>query len=74
MPVEVSQQAEPGTLGAALLAGVGAGVYGSLREAATRAGIARRFEPDERRAARYAGKVARHRRWAAGLLAGPGES
>jgi xylulokinase len=74
MPVEVSQQAEPGTLGAALLAGVGAGVYGSLHEAATRAGMARRFEPDERRAARYAGKVARHRRWAAGLLAGPGES
>ena len=73
MPVEVSKQAEPGTLGAALLAGVGAGVYGSLHEAATRAGIARRFEPDERRAARYATKVARHRRWAAELLAGPRE-
>jgi sugar (pentulose or hexulose) kinase len=71
MPVEVSQQAEPGTLGAALLAGVGAGVYGSLREAATRAGIARRFEPDERRAARYANKVERHRRWAGEMLAGP---
>jgi xylulokinase len=73
MPVEVSKQAEPGTLGAALLAGVGAGVYGSLAEAATRAGIARRFEPDERRAARYAAKVAGHRRWAAELLAGPRE-
>jgi sugar (pentulose or hexulose) kinase len=73
MPVEVSKQAEPGTLGAALLAGVGAGVYGSLHESATRAGIARRFEPDERRAARYATKVARHRRWAAELLAGPRE-
>jgi xylulokinase len=73
MPVEVSRQAEPGTLGAALLAGVGAGVYGSLPEAATRAGIARRFEPDERRAARYAGQVERHRRWAAQMLAGPGE-
>jgi xylulokinase len=73
MPVEVSRQAEPGTLGAALLAGVGAGVYGSLHEAATRAGIARRFEPDERRAARYAAKVASHRRRAAELLAGPRE-
>jgi sugar (pentulose or hexulose) kinase len=72
MPVEVSRQAEPGTLGAALLAGVGAGVYGSLHEAAARAGIARRFEPDERRAARYDGKVAAHRRRAAQLLAGPG--
>ena len=73
IPVEVSEQAEPGTLGAALLAGVGSGAYGSLREAATRAGIARRFEPDGRRASRYAAKVASHRRWAAEMLSGPGE-
>ena len=73
MPVEVSRQAEPGTLGAALLAGVGAGVYRSLHEAATRAGIARRFEPDERRAAEVCHQGGRHRRWAAELLAGQRE-
>src|SRR5215468_7223144 len=72
IPVEVCEQAEPGTLGAALLAGVGSGVYGSLPEAAAHARIARRFEPDERRAARYDSKVAAHRRRAAQLLAGPG--
>jgi xylulokinase len=70
IPVEVSEQAEPGTLGAALLAGAGSGAYGSLREAATRARIARRFEPDERRAARYTAKVAHHRQRAAELLPG----
>jgi sugar (pentulose or hexulose) kinase len=72
MPVEICEQAEPGTLGAALLAGVGSGVYVSLSEAAARTRIARRFEPDERRAARYAAKMARHRQRAAELLSGPG--
>ena len=72
MPVEVCEQAEPGTLGAALLAGVGSGVYGSLREAAAHARVARRFEPEERRAARYATKVARHRARAAALLSATG--
>jgi xylulokinase len=72
MPVEICEQAEPGTLGAALLAGVGSGVYGSLSEAAAHTRIERRFEPDERRAARYAAKMAGHRQRAAELLSGPG--
>jgi xylulokinase len=61
MPVEVTDQTEPGTLGAALLAGVGVGAYRSLSEAAERVRIARRFEPDPARAAAYAEKVERHR-------------
>jgi sugar (pentulose or hexulose) kinase len=60
MPVEVTDQIEPGTLGAALLAGVGVGTYASLPEAAARVRIARRFEPDDERAAMYAPKVERH--------------
>jgi hypothetical protein len=68
MPVEVTDQSEPGTLGAALLAGVGIGTYGSLAEAASRVRIARRFEPDPARAERYASKVERHRATVASLL------
>ena len=60
LPVQVSAVAEPGTLGAALLAGVGAGTYGSLIEAAAHAHIAKRFEPDRRRAAKYHDKVAEY--------------
>jgi xylulokinase len=61
MPVEVPNQAEPGTFGAALLAGVGLGAYGSLAEAADRVGIARRFTPDADRAAAFRSKLDRHR-------------
>lgn len=70
VPVEVSDLPEPGTFGAALLAGVGIGAYGSLTEAAALARIGRRFEPDEGRARRYAAKFARHRNVAADLLSG----
>jgi xylulokinase len=68
IPVLVAGVPEPGTLGAALLAGVGAGVYGSLGEAAASARVAGRFEPDEGRSARYEGKLASHRNWARALL------
>jgi xylulokinase len=68
LPVQVCGVAEPGTLGAALLAGVGAGMYESVNGAAALAGIARRFEPDERRASRYQHKLAEHRRWARAML------
>jgi xylulokinase len=61
MPVEVPSTAEPGTLGAALLAGVGLGTYGSLAEAAERVAIGRRFEPDPGRAAAFGPKLRRHR-------------
>jgi sugar (pentulose or hexulose) kinase len=68
MPVHVPKVREPGTLGAAMLAGVGAGVYGSVGEAAAQAGIARRFEPDGGRASRYEEKLTRHSHWARALL------
>jgi len=67
LPVHVSAVAEPGTLGAALLAGVGVGTYGSLTEAAAHARVAKRFEPDRRRASKYQDKVAEHQRIAKAL-------
>ena len=72
MPVEVTDQSEPGTLGAALLAGVGTGVYASLSETAERVRIARRFEPDPMRSARYAEKIERHRAAVTAQLGGRG--
>jgi sugar (pentulose or hexulose) kinase len=55
LPIEVVAQNEPGTFGAAILAGVGAGVYGSVSEAvAELVTVGRRFEPDSRRGALYA--------------------
>lgn len=68
IPVEVSDQSEPGTLGAALLAGVGLGTYHSLGEAAERVRIARRFEPDDGRGTRYREKVERYRAAVASLM------
>lgn len=61
MPVEVPSQAEPGTFGAALLAGVGLGTYASLAEASERVGIRRRFAPDAARAEAFRSKLGRHR-------------
>jgi xylulokinase len=61
IPVEVPKPAEPGTLGAALLAGVGLGTYASLTEAASRVAIGRRFDPDADRAAAFLPKLRRHR-------------
>ena len=56
LPVEVVAQDQPGTFGAAILAGVGAGVYVSSSEAAARlVKVSRRFEPDARLGELYAG-------------------
>ena len=48
-------QDEPGAFGAAILAGVGAGVYDSVSSAvAELVTVSRRFEPDLERGASYA--------------------
>lgn len=55
VPVEVVAQDEPGAFGAAILAGVGAGVYPSVSTAVSElVTVSRRFEPDPGRGARYA--------------------
>jgi sugar (pentulose or hexulose) kinase len=60
VPVEVVAQEEPGAFGAAILAGVGAGVYPSVSAAVARlVTVARRFEPDPGRGASYAHVLAR---------------
>jgi xylulokinase len=71
--VEVSDLSEPGTFGAAALAGVGTGTFASLTEAAALARIGRRYEPDEARARRYEVKLSRHRNLATEILAGQGK-
>jgi xylulokinase len=54
VPVEVVAQEEPGAFGAAILAGVGAGIYPSVSAAvAELVTVARRFEPDLERGALY---------------------
>jgi len=54
IPVEVMAQEEPGAFGAAILAGVGAGIYGSVSSAvAELVAVGRRFEPDAARGMRY---------------------
>ena len=54
IPFEVVAQDEPGAFGAALLAGVGAGVYVSVSDAVQRlVKVSRRFEPDPRRGGLY---------------------
>jgi xylulokinase len=60
VPVEVVAQDEPGAFGAAILAGVGAGLYASVSAAVDRlVAVERRFEPDPARGALYAGVRAR---------------
>jgi xylulokinase len=55
IPTEVVAQDEPGAFGAAILAGVGAGVYDSVSAAvAELVTVSRRFEPDTQRGALYA--------------------
>jgi sugar (pentulose or hexulose) kinase len=55
VPVEVVAEDEPGAFGAAILAGVGSGVYPSVSEGVARlVSVGRRFEPDPARGARYA--------------------
>ena len=55
IPFEVVAQDEPGAFGAAILAGVGAGVYPSVSSAVDQlVAVSRRFEPDRERGAMYA--------------------
>jgi xylulokinase len=52
MPIEVVEHPEPGTLGAALLAGLALGIYDDLEEVSRRySGTRAVFEPNPRRAA-----------------------
>jgi xylulokinase len=54
VPIELSQQPEPGTFGAALLAGAAIGVYRSAGQAAREMANAKRcFEPSRKRARLY---------------------
>jgi sugar (pentulose or hexulose) kinase len=56
IPVEVVAQEEPGAFGAAILAGVGSGVYESVSSAVAQlVAVSQRFEPDTGRGALYAG-------------------
>jgi len=55
LPVEVVDQDEPGAFGAAILAGVGAGVHADVSAAAARlVRVTRRYEPNADRGSRYA--------------------
>lgn len=58
IPIEAVRQAEPGTIGAALLAGLAAGAYRSLEEGSkTFIRPSHRYEPDLKRAATYAERL-----------------
>jgi len=58
LPVELVAQHEPGTFGAALLAGAAAGVYPTAGEASElMTEVERRFEPDELRREHYAARL-----------------
>jgi xylulokinase len=62
-PVETVTVAEAGTLGAAMLAAIALGLAGGYADAVARmVSVARRFEPDPAKAARY---EADHRRYCA---------
>jgi xylulokinase len=53
-------QDEPGAFGAAILAGVGAGIYPSVSDAVRRlVAVSRRFDPDAERGASYAHVLSR---------------
>jgi L-xylulokinase len=58
LAVEVSDLQEPGTFGAALLAGAGAGLYKSAGAVCREmAGTGKRFEPDAGRGRLYRKKI-----------------
>lgn len=68
-PVEVIAQPEPGTFGAALLAGAAAGIYPTAWQAAEEmVRVARRYEPDAQRRALYADRLATYSEAVAALL------
>lgn len=62
VPIEIVDREQSGAFGAALLAGVAAGVYPTAAKAAARfSRVARVHEPDSCRADRYAATIARYR-------------
>jgi xylulokinase len=69
MPIEVVAHPEPGTLGAALLAGLATGVYDDLREvSASLSGTGTVYEPDLSRAALHSERLDAYRKLMALLL------
>jgi xylulokinase len=69
MPIEVVAHPEPGTLGAALLAGYALGLYSDLEETSRRfAGTAELFVPNPKRAALHQEKLEKYRKLMALLL------
>jgi xylulokinase len=63
MPIEVVAHPEPGTLGAALLAGLALGIYDELEAVSKRlSGTAAVYEPDAGRAALHAERLEAYRR------------
>lgn len=62
MPIEVVDHEEPGTLGAALLAGVAIGLYDDMEEVSKRySGTKKVYTPDPKRAALHQEKLERYR-------------
>jgi len=74
VPIEVINQPEPGTLGAALLAGLAAGVYSSL-ELGTKSclAVSRRYEPDPRHGELHNDRLKAYEAAAASLLRAGGD-
>jgi xylulokinase len=69
VPIEVINAPEPGTFGAALLAGLAAGVYSSLEEGAKSClAVSRRYEPDPRRAGLHSARLKAYTAAATSLL------
>lgn len=74
VPIEVINQPEPGTLGAALLAGLAAGVYTSLEHGAKSClAVSRRYEPDPRRGGLHNDRLKAYEAAAASLLRAGGD-
>jgi xylulokinase len=62
-PIEVSAQSEPGTFGAALIAGIGMGVFNDLDEISQKySGTSRVYEPNSNRADLHKEKLETYRR------------
>lgn len=62
LPIEVADEEEPGAFGAALLAGIGAGVFASVDEtAAVSSGASRVYEPEPGRAALHKERLAQYK-------------
>jgi xylulokinase len=69
MPVEVATHPEPGTLGAAMLAGLASGVYDDLQDVSARlSGTGAVYAPDPSRAQLHAERLDTYRRLMALLL------